>query len=178
MSATATPTATPRHPSSDARTARKPSAPGTHLGHDPAPRTPQERGGVVLFRVSFVSAMSDCDLALLARLLDLSTHMYPKMHPDPSSPGVARLDHFSGLFLNRGATAGQWVLEARTWGHPAPQSVHEWNLLAIWAARQLDPSVTLPRRLPAIAPEIPTHPVARFATRPLARIRRHIVGLQ
>lgn len=132
----------------------------------------------MLFRVSFVGAMSDCDLALLARLLDLSTHMYPKMHPDPNSPGVARLDHFSGLFLNRGAVAGQWVLEARTWGHPAPQSVHEWTLLATWAARQLDPSVTLPRRLPAIAPEIPTHPVARFATRPLARIRRHIVGLQ
>ena len=154
------------------------SARGTQLVHEPAPRTLQERGGVVLFQVPFASTISDCDLVLLARLLDLSTHMYPKMRPDPNSPGVARLDHFSGLFLNRGATAGQWVLEARTWGHPAPQSVHEWNLLAIWAARQLDPSVTLPRRLPAIAPEIPTHPVARFATRPLARIRRHIVGLQ
>jgi hypothetical protein len=132
----------------------------------------------VLFRVSFVSAMSDCDLALLARLLDLSTHMYPKMRPDPNSPGVARLDHFSGLFLSRGATAGRWVLEARTWGLPALQSVSEWNLLAIWAARQLDPSVTLPRRLTAISPEIPTRPLGRAATKRLARICRHIVGLQ
>ena len=175
MSATATPTATP---SSDGRTARRLLARGTQLVHEPAPSVPQERGGVVLFQVPFASTMSDCDLALLARLLDLSTHMYPKMHPDPNSPGVARLDHFSGLFLNRGATAGQWVLEARTWGHPAPQSVHEWNLLAAWAARQLDSTVPFPERLPPSAPEIPTHPVARFATRPLARIRGRIVGLR
>jgi hypothetical protein len=91
----------------------------------------------VLFQVPFASTMSDCDLALLARLLDLSTHMCPKMHPDPNSPGVARLDHFSGLFLKRGGTAGQWVLEARTWGQPGPQSVNEWNLLA--AGAELDP---------------------------------------
>jgi hypothetical protein len=175
MSATATPTATP---SSDGRTARRPLARGTQLVHEPAPSVPQERGGVVLFQVPFASTISDCDLALLARLLDLSTHMYPKMRPDPNSPGVARLDHFSGLFLNRGATAGQWVLEARTWGHPAPQSVHEWNLLAAWAARQLDSTVPFPERLPPSAPEIPAHPVARFATRPLARIRGRIVGLR
>jgi hypothetical protein len=168
MSATATPTATP---SSDGRTARRPLARGTQLVHEPAPSAPQERGAVVLFQVPFASTISDCDLALLARLLDLVTQ-------DANIPGVVRLDYFSGLFLKRGAPAGQWVLEARTWGQPAPQSVHEWNLLAIWAARQLDSTVTLPRRLPAIAPEIPTHPVARFATRPLARIRRHIVGLQ
>jgi hypothetical protein len=34
------------------------------------------------------------------------------------------------------------------------------------------------QRLPPSAPEIPAHPVARFATRPLARIRRRIVGLR
>jgi hypothetical protein len=140
--------------------------------------SPKNAVGSCCFRCRSRARLSDRYLALLARLLDLSTHMYPKMRPDPNSPGVARLDHFSGLFLNRGATAGQWVLEARTWGHPAPQSVNEWNLLAAWAARQLDPTVPFPRRLPASAPEIPTHPVARFATRPLARIRRHIVGLQ
>src|ERR1039458_8421014 len=178
MSSTATPTAKTGQHSEDGRTARRPSAPGTHPAHEPTPRTPQERGGVVLFQVPFASTMSDCDLALLARLLDLSTHMCPKMHPDPNSPGVARLDHFSGLFLNRSATAGQWVLEARTWGPPAPQSVHEWNLLAAWAARQLDSTVPFPERLPPSAPEIPTHPVARFATRPLARIRGRIVGLR
>ena len=175
MSATATPTAAP---SSDGRTARRPLARGTQLVHEPAPSAPQERGGVVLFQVPFASTMSDSDLALLARTLDLVTHMHPKMHPDPNGPGVVRLDHFSGLFLERGATDGEWVLEARTWGHPAPQSVHEWNLLAAWAARQLDSTVAFPERLPPSAPEIPTHPASRFATRPLARIRRRIVGLR
>jgi hypothetical protein len=61
----------------------------------------------VLFEVPFTSAMSDSDLVVLARVLDLSTHMYPKMRPDPNSPGVARLDHFSGVFLERGADEGQ-----------------------------------------------------------------------
>lgn len=100
----------------------------------------------MLFEIPFRSAMSDSDLARLARLLDLSTHMHPKMRPDPTSPGVARLDHFSGVFLERGARAGAWALEARTWGRPAPQSVHEWEVVAAWAARQLDPSVPLPER--------------------------------
>jgi len=95
----------------------------------------------VLFEVPFASAMSDSDLARLARMLDLSTHMHPKMRPDTTSPGVGRLDHFSGLFLERGETEGQWVLEARTWGEPAPESVHEWHLLAAFAAHQLDPTV-------------------------------------
>jgi hypothetical protein len=175
MSATATPTAAP---SSDGRTARRPLARGTQLVHEPAPSAPQERGGVVLVQVPFASTMSDSDLALLARTLDLSTHMYPKMRPDPNSPGVARLDHFSGLFLNRRPTAGQWVLEARTWGHPAQKSVNGGNLLAARAARQLDSTVAFPERLPPSAPETPTHPVGRFATRPLARIRRRIVGLR
>ena len=141
-------------------------------------RARQERGGVVLFQVPFASPMSDCDLAVLARLLDLSTHMFPKMSPDPNSPGVARLDHFSGLFLKRGATARQWVLEARTWGQPAPESVHEWHLVAAGAARQLDPAVTTPGRLSASSPEIPARPLVRAANKRIARIRRRLVGLQ
>ncbi len=59
--------------------------------------------------------MTDADLARLARSTDLSTHMYPKQRPNPTSPGVARLDHFSGLYLERGPAEGDWVLEARTW---------------------------------------------------------------
>ena len=51
------------------------------------------------------------------------------MRPSPNSPGVARLDHCS-LFLERGAAEGQWVLEARAWGHLATESVHEWHLFA------------------------------------------------
>ncbi|MGH2896614.1 MAG: hypothetical protein ACRDPM_25560, partial [Solirubrobacteraceae bacterium] len=89
------------------------------------------------------SSMSDDDLSLLARLLDLSTQMHPKMRPDPNSPGVARLDHFSGLFLERGASEGQWRLQARTWGRPTPQAVREWHLLAAQAARRLDPDASV-----------------------------------
>jgi len=143
----------------------------------PTPTAAHARGAITLFQIPFASAMSDADLALLARMLDLSTHMSPKMRPDPTSPGVARLDHYSGLFLKRGPAEGQWVLEAGTWGYPSPQSVHEWHLLAAGAAHQLDPTVTLPGR-PTASPKTPTRPRSRAANKRLARIRRHIVGLQ
>ncbi len=81
--------------------------------------------------------MTDGDIDVLARTLDLTTHMYPKMRPSPNSPGVPRLDHFSEL--ERGRPDGYWVLEARTWGQPAPRSIHEWQLMAAGAARLLDP---------------------------------------
>lgn len=131
----------------------------------------------MLFEVPFASAMSDSDLARLARVLDLSTHMHPKMRPDPNSPGVARLDHFSGLFLERGETERQWVLAARTWGNPAPETVHEWHLVAAGAAHQLDPAVTTRERLPQTHVEIPDRPVGEVLNRPLAAFRRHLVGL-
>lgn len=103
----------------------------------------QDRGGRVLFTIRLSSGMSDTDLARLARLLDLTTHMYPKMRPDPTGPGVARLDHFSGLFLERGPREGEWVLEARTWGRPAADTVREWEVVAAWVARQLDPAAAV-----------------------------------
>jgi hypothetical protein len=129
----------------------------------------------VLFEVTFTSAMTDSDLALLARTLDLSTHMVQKMRPDPNSPGVARLDHFSGLFLERGERDGQWLLEARTWGKPASESVHEWNLLAAGAAHQLDPTVEPPERVARTDVRIPE--VGEVLNRPLAAFRRRLVGL-
>lgn len=176
----ATTTATPkRERRPDARTAD--ALPALHHAstmHAPAPGIqPHGRGGRVLFEVLFTSAMGDADLALLARLLDLSTHMYPKMRPDPTSPGVARLDHFSGLFLERGADQDQWVMQARTWGNPAARSVHEWHLLAAQAARQLDPRVTLPERLPDTHRQLPDRPLGQAACGRFARTRRHLVGL-
>ena len=131
----------------------------------------------MLFQVPFTSAMGDSDLAVLAHLLDLSTHMYPKMRPDPNSPGVARLDHFSGLFLERGAEKGRWVLEARTWGNPACRSVHEWEVIVAQAARLLDPRVPLPERLPDSQRATPDRPLGRAANRRLARFRRRLLGL-
>ncbi|MHB1570484.1 MAG: hypothetical protein ACYCXW_18680 [Solirubrobacteraceae bacterium] len=144
--------------------------------YGPSPGRPP-RGATTLFEVPFASAMSDLDLALLERALDLTIRTHAKMHPRPDSPGFTRLDHSSGLFLERGAAEGHWMLQARTWGHPAPQSVHEWHVVAAGAAHQLDPTVTLPKRLSASAPETPNRPLGRAANKRLAQIRRHMVGL-
>ena len=143
----------------------------------PARANPHHRGGTVLFEVPFRSAMSAEDAAKLHALLDLTTHSEQKMRPDPNSPGVARLDHFSGQFLERGAAEEEWTLEGRTWGKPAPESVHKWHLLAAYAARQLDPRVTLPERLPRPQLEIPDRPLGHAANGRLARLRRRLVGL-
>jgi hypothetical protein len=121
--------------------------------------------------------MSSGDLALLARTLDLSTRVHPVTRPRHDTPGLARLDHCSGLFLKRGVPEGQWSLEARTWGHPPAQSIHAWHVLAAGAARQLDATVPLPERLYANPPEIQDRAVGRAANQRLSRIRRRLVGL-
>ena len=121
--------------------------------------------------------MSDLDLALLARTLDLTTRGHAKMDPRPDSPGFARLDHYSGLFLECGAADGQWTLQARTWGHPAPESVHEWHVVTAGAAHHLDPTVILPERLSAAFPEIPDRQVGRAANKRRSRLRRRMAGL-
>jgi hypothetical protein len=178
MSAIAPPT--PRRSSSDrAPTPRRLPARESRAAAAPRPYlNPHRRGGEVMFQVPFRSAMGDADLAVLRRVLDLSTHMYPKMRPDPNSPGVARLDHFSGLFLERGADEGQWRLEGRTWGRPAPETVHEWHVLAAQAARQLDPDVTLPEPLPDTQTSTPDRPLGHAANGRLAHLRRRLVGLR
>lgn len=98
----------------------------------------------MIFEVWFTSAMTDADLGLLRRRLDMTTHRDQKMRPDPNSPGVARLDHWSGLFLERGANGDQWVLQGRTWGTPSAAAIHGWHLCAAQTARALDPRVRLP----------------------------------
>jgi hypothetical protein len=179
MSATALSTPTrPDRPRSGEPAVRGRPATAQRPGQPTTPTSARHgRGGRVLFEVAFASPMTDSDLALLARSLDLSTHMVQKMRPDPNSRGVARLDHFSGLFLERGETGGQWVLEARTWGNPALESVHEWHLLAAVAAHQLDPGVKPPERLPRTDAEIPQYQVGEVLNRPLAAFRRRLVGL-
>ncbi len=177
MSATTVSTATEPRPHQPPPNGRSATADRPGRGPTAAPSR-HGRGGRVLFEVPFASAMGDSDLALLARTLDLSTHMVQKMRPDPNSPGVARLDHFSGLFLERGETEGQWVFEARTWGNPAPETVHEWHLLAAGAAHQLDPTVKTPERLPGSQIELPDRPVGEVLNRPLAALRRRLAGLR
>jgi hypothetical protein len=173
MIPTATSTAAPAHRlGSPGSSGGRPSA-RSHL----APTSgPPAHGAVTLFEVPFASAMGDGDLALLVRSLDLSTHMHPNT-PSHNPLGLARLDHSSGLFLRRGGTEGEWLLEARTSGHPAVQSVHEWHVLAAGAAHQLDPAVTFPDRLAVSSPEIPDRQLGRAANKRLARIRRRLVGL-
>lgn len=177
MSAIAPPT--PRGSRSDhVPTPRPLSAPDAAAAPGPVPyANPHRRGGKVMFQVPFRSAMSDADLAVLHHVLDLSTHMYPKMRPDPNSPGVARLDHFSGLFLERVADEGEWMLEGRTWGRPTPRTVHEWRLLAAQAARYLDPAVALPEPMPDTHPTTPDRPLGQAANKRLARLRCRLVGL-
>lgn len=131
-----------------------------------------------LFEVPFSSAMSDHDSALLGRMLDLSSRMNPKLGPRHESPGLARLDHSSGLFLNRGADEGTWVLQARTWGHPTAASVHGWHVLAADAAHQLDATVVLPERREVTTPEIADQPLGRAANRRFAQVRRRLAGVR
>jgi hypothetical protein len=146
--------------------------------------SPGRRRGEVLFEVRFASVMSDCDLALLARMLGLSMRVEPTLRfrgdtvPRHDTPGFARLDHYSGVFLKRGVVEGEWLLEARTWGRPAAPSVHEWHVLAAGAARMLDPTVTFPERLESGAREISDRPLGRAANKRFARVRRRLVGLQ
>jgi hypothetical protein len=122
---------------------------------------PHDRGGRVAFEVAFTSPMRDGDLSVLAHHLDLWRHLEPKLHHSPAGPGVARLDDFTGLFLERGDGPDRWMLQARTWGDPPPRLVHEWLVLAAQAARRLDPSVPLPERLSA-APAPAAQPSRRL----------------
>jgi hypothetical protein len=177
MIQTATSTAR-AHQRSPAGPMVRPPSVRRHLADVPAPASaPPAQGPTTLFEITFATAMTDGDLALLVRALDLSRRMHPPMHPRHESPGLARLDHNSGLSLKRGSTDGHWTLQAQTWGHPAPRSVHEWHVLAAGAAHQLDPTVALPERLNGSAPEIPDRPLGRAANRRLAGFRRRMVGL-
>jgi hypothetical protein len=92
------------------------------------------------------------DVAVLARTLDLVTHLHPKLHDSPASPGVARLDFDSGLFLERGESDVGWVLEGRTWGDPPTAMIRQWQLNATAAAHRLDPTVMFPHDGCANAP--------------------------
>ncbi|MDQ2894115.1 MAG: hypothetical protein M3Y09_00455 [Actinomycetota bacterium] len=121
--------------------------------------------------------MSDADLARLAGTLGLTTHMQTKPGVGQISPGLVRLDFHSGLFLLRGASEDEWILEGRTWGEPVRSTVHDWHIRAALAARQLDPTVKLPPRQSVAPLDTRTRPVGRAATRRLARLGRRLLEL-
>jgi hypothetical protein len=170
-------TTTPRTPLSappaPATRPARPARPATA----PRPSVPAAAGAVVLFEVSFATAMDDRDLSALARALDLTTNVRSKARPRDDDLGFARLDHASGAFLTRSAADGRWSFQARTWGHPAPHIVHRWHVSIAEAARLLDPTVTLPERLVDDLPVIPDRFVERAANTRLGRFRRRLGGL-
>lgn len=133
-------------------------------------------GGQTLFAIPFASQMTDHDSALLSRSLDMSTDMHPQAGPRHDSPGLVRLDHHSGLFLMRGEVEGEWTLEARTWGQPTAQSVHEWQVLAADAAHQLDPTVIAPDRVAVVSADIPDLLVGRASNTRFAAFRRRLAA--
>jgi DNA-binding transcriptional ArsR family regulator len=63
----------------------------------PAEAPPRRRahGARTMFSVPFASPMSDGDVARLARTLNLVTHLHPKLHNSPTSPGVVRLASYA-----------------------------------------------------------------------------------
>ena len=93
--------------------------------------------------------MSDADIVRLAAELNLTTCFHPQLHPAVAPLGFVRLDFYSGLFLRGGKRDREWVLECRTWDRPAPDILHEWQVLTAAAARMLDPSVPVPSRTQA-----------------------------
>lgn len=146
--------------------------------HAPANSEAPASGRRTLFQVPFRSEMSDADLARLHKALDLVTYLSAKPGVSGAQPGVVPLDFWSGLFLERGENDGEWQLVARTWGRPPEELVHEWQVQAALAARELDPAVTVPPVQREPLDETRLRPVGRASNRRLARLRRRLTGLR
>jgi hypothetical protein len=131
----------------------------------------------ILFDVTFSAGMSQSDLALLVRTLGL-VESGPGSRSRPGTIAFTRLDDYSGLFLEHGASEERWSLNARTWGHPPSDTVHRWYVLTAAVAHQLDPSVVAPEREPVLEREIPSRPLGAAANRRFARVRRRLVGVE
>jgi hypothetical protein len=142
----------------------------------PVPGRVPEAAAVTLFTIALASPMTDRDVSSLVRSLDFDTRTAAAGSSPEARLVSARLDHNSGLFLVAGEGAGQWVLEARTWGHPDPASVHRWHVSAATAARRIDPTVELPPRLAGGAPAVSVGHVGRVENTRFAGLRRRLTG--
>jgi hypothetical protein len=133
---------------------------------------------VTLFEVTFTSAMSDDDLALLANTMDLTTRERSSVKGPEDSLALARLDERSGLFLRKGDGEDQWRLVGQTWGTPPADVAHRWEVDAAVGAQQLDPTVAIPRRQSTtLEANFPDLPIGRASQKAHGRIRRHLAGL-
>jgi hypothetical protein len=142
----------------------------------PVPGRVPETTAVKLFAIPLASTMSDRDVSSLVLALDFDTRTAAAGSSPEARLVSARLDHNSGLFLEPGDGQGQWVLEARTWGHPDPDSVHRWNVSAATAARRIDPTVELPQRRPGEGPMVSGGHVGRVENTRFAGLRRRLTG--
>lgn len=162
-------------PRSGSQRSAEPSGAAEHDARDQPRRAHPRR---TLFSVPLRTRMTDADLARLHHSLDLAIYITPKPGVSGAEPGVVPLDFWSGLFLERGASEDEWILEGRTWGNPPDGVVHQWHVGAALVARELDPTVEIPPH-PAVA----THNVAsvqvgRAANKRLARLGRRLLGLE
>lgn len=142
----------------------------------PVPGRVPAVGAVQLFAIPLASTMTDRDVSSLVLALDFDTRTAPAGSPPEARLVSARLDHDSGLYLKPAEAAGQWVLEARTWGHPDSESVHRWNVSAATAARRIDPTVELPQRRPTEGPVVSGGHVGRVENTRFAGLRRRLTG--
>ncbi len=135
---------TPATPASETVGTYQKAEAGQSRGSTVRNRKDRSGGRQKLFSIRFKSSMSDTDASRLQRELDLVTYLTPKPGVSGASPGVVRLDDWSGLFLARGHNDGEWILEGRTWNDPPQPVAHDWHLRAALAARALDPTVQIP----------------------------------
>jgi hypothetical protein len=80
----------------------------------------------VLFRIPFRGQMTPRATSLLSRELGMFLTFDVKA-PFPSAnqgAGVARLDHFTGLYLFPRSADDEWLLECRTYGSPSAEVAH------------------------------------------------------
>jgi hypothetical protein len=135
------------------------------------------KGANTLFDVNFSSAMTEADRAVLSTRLGLTSHVVPQADPSQGDVRFSRLDNSSSLFLQPGSEAGTWLLQGRTWGDPSAQNVHDWHVVAAYAAQLLDSSVTPPGRRPISQTTAPQRDVSASQNKRFSQIRRRLVGM-
>lgn len=91
----------------------------------------------VPFSIRFHGDLSGHRLALLGSELGMFTTLQP-LEQSGDQVGVAPIDADTGLYLVRGETEGEWLLECRAYGDSADGWIERWHRRALWVVGQLD----------------------------------------
>lgn len=94
-------------------------------------------GYQVPFSIRFKGPLSGRGLGLLVAELGMHTHVQPKQQASIAM-ATTQLDPYTGLYLLRGRTDDDWVLECRAYRDPAPAWLRQWYLRVAWVVGQLD----------------------------------------